>query len=248
MKIEKASNLIEPKMCAIIYAAPGSGKTVSLALIKTKGKKLIIDIDKSSQVLRTQEAVNKIEGLKENLENIDIIEIGLDINKFLEVLKWLEDGAYKNYELICLDNISELENQMLTEYGRISKNDGAPELIHYNRTQFKIVDYVRRLRALDTHKIITAWEDREDIIYPSGEKYTQSVPKLSGKSADNVCGNCNIVAKICMGKNERYFQLERTPSVYAKDQLKGRKYCSLQNLIYEEKGEKENGKESKKEN
>lgn len=248
MKIEKASNLIEPKMCAIIYAAPGSGKTVSLALIKTKGKKLIIDIDKSSQVLRTQEAVNKIEGLKENLENIDIIEIGLDINKFLEVLKWLEDGAYKNYELICLDNISELENQMLTEYGRISKNDGAPELIHYNRTQFKIVDFVRRLRALDTHKIITAWEDRQDIIYPSGEKYTQSVPKLSGKSADNVCGNCNIVAKICMGKNERYFQLESTPSAYAKDQLKGRKYCSLQNLIYEEKGEKENGKESKKEN
>lgn len=248
MKIEKASNLIEPKMCGIIYAAPGSGKTVSLALIKTKGKKLIIDIDKSSQVLRTQEAVNKIEGLKENLENIDIIEIGLDINKFLEVLKWLEDGAYKNYELICLDNISELENQMLTEYGRISKNDGAPELIHYNRTQFKIVDFVRRLRALDTHKIITAWEDRQDVIYPSGEKYTQSVPKLSGKSADNVCGLCNVVAKICMGKNERYFQLESTPSVYAKDQLKGRKYCSLQNLIYEEKGEKENGKESKKEN
>lgn len=245
MKIEKASNLIEPKMCGIIYAAPGSGKTVSLALIKTKGKKLIIDIDKSSQVLRTQETVNKIEGLKENLENIDIIEIGLDINKFLEVLKWLEDGAYKNYELICLDNISELENQMLTEYGRISKNDGAPELIHYNRTQFKIVDFVRRLRALDTHKIITAWEDRQDIIYPSGEKYTQSVPKLSGKSADNVCGLCNVVAKICMGKNERYFQLESTPSVYAKDQLKGRKYCSLQDLIYEEKGEKENGKESK---
>lgn len=242
MKIEKASDLIEPKMCGIIYAAPGSGKTVSLALIKTKGKKLIIDIDRSSQVLRTKDAVEKIEGLKENLENIDIIDIGLDINKFLEVLKWLEDGAYKNYELICLDNISELENQMLTEYGRISKNDGAPELLHYNRVQFKIVDFVRRLRALDTHKIITAWEDRQDVIYPSGEKYTQSVPKLSGKSADNVCGLCNLVAKIEMGKNQRYFQLERTKSTYAKDQLKGRKYCAIPNLIYDEEGDEKDEK------
>lgn len=234
MVVQKASDIIEPKMCGIIYASPGSGKTVSLALIKTKGKKLIIDIDKSSQVLRTKEAVEKIDGLKESLENIDIIEIGLDINKFLEVLQWLESGAYKNYELICLDNISELENQMLTEYGRISKNDGAPELLHYNRTQFKIVDYVRRLRALDTHKLITAWEDRQDVVYPSGEKYTQSIPRLSGKSVDNVCGLCNLVAKIEMGKEQRYFQLERNKSVYAKDQLKGRKYCAIQDLLYEE--------------
>lgn len=239
MQIQKASNIIEPKMCGIIYASPGSGKTVSLALIKTKGKKLIIDIDRSSQVLRTKEAVERIDGLKESLENIDIIDIGLDINKFLEVLKWLEDGAYKNYELICLDNISELENQMLTEYGRISKNDGAPELLHYNRVQFKIVDYVRRLRVLDTHKIITAWEDRQDVVYPSGEKYTQSIPRLSGKSVDNVCGLCNLVAKIEMGKEQRYFQLERTKTAYAKDQLKGRKYCAISDLLYEPEKEKE---------
>lgn len=234
MEIQKASEIITPKICGLVYASPGSGKTVSLALIKTKGRKLIIDIDKSSQVLRTKEAIENIEGLKENLENIDIIDIGLDINKFLEVLDWLEQGAYKNYELICLDNISELENQMLTEYGRISKNDGAPELLHYNRVQFKIVDYVRRLRALDTNKIITAWEDRQDVVYASGEKYTQSIPRLSGKSCDNICGLCNLVAKIEMGKEQRFFRLERTKETYAKDQIKGRKYCAITDLIYDE--------------
>lgn len=218
----------------------GTGKTVSLALIKTKGRKLIIDIDRSSQVLRTKEAVENIDGLQEALKDIDIVNVGLDINKFLETLKWLEDGAYKNYDLICVDNVSELENQMLTEYGRIGKNDGAPEMLHYNRTQFKIVDYVRRLRALDTNKIITAWEDRQEIIYPSGEKYTQSIPKLSGRSADTVCGLCNLVAKIEIGKEQRYFQLERTKTTYAKDQLKGRKYCAIKDLIYESE-EKENG-------
>lgn len=218
----------------------GTGKTVSLALIKTKGKKLIIDIDRSSQVLRTKEASEKIQGLKENLNDIDIINIGLDINKFVETVKWLENGAFKNYDLICVDNISELENQMLTEYGKVGKNDGAPEMLHYNRVQFKIVDYVRRLRALNTNKIFTAWEDRQDVVYPSGEKYTQTVPKLSGKSADTVCGLCNLVAKIEIGKEQRYFQLERTKTTYAKDQIKGRKYCAIQDLIYDD------GEETKK--
>ena len=214
--------------------ALGTGKTVSLSLIKTKGKKLIIDIDRSSQVLRTKEATENIEGLKEELENIDIINIGLDINKFIETINWLETGAHKDYDLICVDNISELENQMLTEYGRIGKNDGAPEMLHYNRTQFKMVDFVRRFRAMGTNVIFTAWEDRQEVIYPSGEKYTQSIPKLSGKSADTICGLCNLVAKIEIGKEQRYFQLERTKTTYAKDQIKGRKYCAIKNLIYGE--------------
>lgn len=213
--------------------AHGTGKTVSLALIKTKGRKLIIDIDRSSQVLRTKEAVAKIDGLSQELENIDIINIGLDINKFIETINWLESGAKNNYDLICVDNISELENQMLTEYGKIGKNDGAPEMLHYNRTQFKMVDFVRRFRALGTNVIFTAWEDRQEVIYPSGEKYTQSIPKLSGKSADTICGLCNLVGKIELGKEQRYFQLERTKTTYAKDQIKGRKYCALKDLIYE---------------
>ena len=109
MNIEKAEVLIEPKICGLVYASPGSGKTVSLALIKTKGKKLIVDIDRSSQVLRTIEASNNIDGLKEQLKDIDIVNIGLDINKFVELIGWLEKGAYKDYDLICIDNLSELE-------------------------------------------------------------------------------------------------------------------------------------------
>jgi phage nucleotide-binding protein len=164
---------------------------------------------------------------------------GEGVNSFIETIKWLEEGAYKNYELICIDNISELENQMLTEYGRIGKNDGAPEMLHYNRVQFKIVDFIRRFRAMDTNVIFTAWEDRQDVIYPSGDKYTQSIPRLSGKSVDTVCGLCNLVAKIEIGEKQRYFQLERTKSVYAKDQIKGRKYCTIPELLYEAEKETE---------
>jgi len=231
MELEHAENQVKTFVCGMIFAAPGMGKTTAIPFILQGKKKLLIDIDRSSQVLRSQAAVDKIEGLAPLLVDVDIIKVGLDISKWVEVVAWLEAGAYKDYECIFVDNISELEHQMLTEYGRVGKNDGAPELLHYNRVQFKIVDYVRRLRALDTNIIFTAWEDRMDIVHPSGEKYTLLVPRLSGKSMDTVCGLCNVIAHLDMGKEKRYFALERTKQVYAKDQIGCRKYCGIEELI-----------------
>ena len=231
MDIQKASDLIDTKVCGILYASPGSGKTVAVPYIANGRKTLLIDVDRSSQVLRSKTTLEKIDGLGELTKNIDIVSIGLDMKKWVEVTEWLETGAWKDYKLIVIDNISELESQMLTEYGRIGKNDGAPELLHYNRVQFKIIDYVRRYRTFDTNVIFTAWEERLDMVQPSGEKYTQVVPRLSGKSLDNVCGLCNVVAHLQMGKEQRYLELERTKSVYAKDQIQGRKYCAISELF-----------------
>ena len=39
MEIQKASEIITPKICGLVYASPGSGKTVSLALMPTKWHK-----------------------------------------------------------------------------------------------------------------------------------------------------------------------------------------------------------------
>ena len=231
MEIQKASDPVEQKTCGILYGAPGSGKTVSIPFLSNGAKTLLIDVDRSSQVLRSLQAQAKIEGLAEAINNIDIVNIGLDMSKWVEVVNWLDAGNYKTYPLIVVDNISELESQMLTEYGRIGKNDGAPELLHYNRVQFKIVDYIRRFRAWDTNVLFTAWEDRMDVVQPSGEKYTLAVPRLSGKSMDTVCGLCNVVAHLQMGKTTRFFELERTKTIYAKDQIQGRKYCAINELI-----------------
>lgn len=232
MNLEKASDKVAMKTCGIIYAPPGTGKTTCIPFLAKKGgKTLLIDIDRSSQVLRSDEIKAAVPGIEPLLADVDILQIGFDMSKWVEAVKWLEDGAYKGYQVIVVDNLSELEHQMLTEYGRIGKNDGAPEQLHYNRTQFKVIDYVRRLRALDTNIMFTCWETQQEIIYQDGSKYTQAVPRLSGKSVDTVAGLCNVVARLKIGKESRYFGLEKTPTEYAKDQLRSRKYCAINELI-----------------
>jgi phage nucleotide-binding protein len=230
-EIEQASDLREARTCGIIYGAPGTGKTTAIPFILQGQKKLLIDIDRSSQVLRSKRTLEKIDGLADLVKDVSIINVGLDVNKWLDILNWLEEGGAKDYAGIFIDNISELEHQMLTEYGRVGKNDGAPEQLHYNRTQFKIIDYVRRLRALDTNVIFTAWDIQRDVIRKSGEKYTEFIPKLSGKSVDTICGLCNVVAHIEQVEKGRFFRLMRTPEVYAKDQIQGRKNCLIPELI-----------------
>lgn len=221
------------KKCGIIYGQPGDGKTMSLAFIAPKKKKLIIDIDRSSDVLMQEEVHKKVDGLKKATEFVDIIQVGLDMKAWVEVVEWLEKGNAEKYDVVCVDNITELEHQMLTEYGRIGKNDGAPELLHYNRVQFKIIDYVRRFRNLPTNIVFTAWQELKDVVYPSGEKHTKIVPRLSGKSMDTVCGLCNFVAHIekSSTSDERGFRLTGDKTVYAKDQVEGRKFCKLSELI-----------------
>jgi phage nucleotide-binding protein len=220
MEVLRSEDLEVAKVTGLIYGQPGAGKTTALAKItKVNDKKtLVIDIDNSSAVLRGE-------------PNIAVVKIGLDMTKWVECVEWLENGAYKDYGLICIDNLTELEHQMLTAYGRIGKNDGAPELGHYNKTQFKIVDYVRRLRQLPVDVLFTCWEDMKEVVHPDGTKYSMLVPRLSGKSVDVVCGLCNMVARIEMGKEERFFRLESSKTYYAKDQIYKRKYCALEDLI-----------------
>ncbi|MEG1619860.1 MAG: AAA family ATPase [Eubacterium sp.] len=207
MNIVKATELQTKEITALIYAAPGMGKTTALGYLP--GKTLILDIDHSSDVLAGN-------------ENIDIVYIDNNLMNFNPVLQELEGGH--TYDNICVDNLSELEKCMLTEYGKQGKNDGAPELIHYNRTNFKIVDYVRRFRALPGNTVFTAWEEMSEITYPSGEKYTRFVPMLGKKTKDGVCGLCNMVAHLEYGK-------ESSQTAYAKDQVYKRKYCEIGGLI-----------------
>lgn len=234
MKIEKCTDVSAIHTCGLIYAQPGSGKTTALAL--QPGRKLIIDIDRSSVAIQSQANQDKIAGLKENAGNIDIIKVGCNMRLFEETLAELEKGAYKDYDLICVDNLSELENQMLIEWGKTGKNDGAPEQRHYLLVQFKLVDYINRFRSLDTNVIFTAWEDLREVIDPSGEKYTKLVPLVARKHVDEICGKCNVVAHLETildkdGNMKYYFRMAGDRTMSAKDQIYGRRTCKINELI-----------------
>jgi phage nucleotide-binding protein len=177
---------------------------------------MILDIDHSTDVLA-------------GAKNVDIVYIDSALTNLMPVLEELEQGH--DYDNICVDNLSELEKCMLTEMGKTGKNGGAPELVHYNRTNFKLVDYIRRFRSLKGNIIFTAWEEINEIIYPTGEKFTRFYPMLTGKTKDNVCGLCNIVAHLKFNEEGRIFQLEETNIEYAKDQVYKRKQCKVKELI-----------------
>ena len=75
IEIKKSSELKAPKITALIYAQPGIGKTTAIGdIAKASGKKiLVLDIDRSSYVLK-------------DAEGVDVISIGLDMEKFVEAV------------------------------------------------------------------------------------------------------------------------------------------------------------------
>ena len=220
MQITKISELKNTNISALIYSSPGNGKTTALG--ELQGKTLIIDVDRGTSVLAGSKA------------DISVIRLDEELKDLFKVLEKLESEC--PFDNICIDSLSELEKSMLTLYGRLGKNDGAPELAHYNRTQFKITDICRRFRNLPANIIFTAWESSSDHIHPSGEKYTQARPMLSGKSADTICGLCDIVGRLEISSKDdnagkRYIRLEASPIVVAKDRIFKRKYCETNQLI-----------------
>lgn len=215
MNIINAKDLKKRKTTALIYGAPGAGKTTALG--ELSGKTLLIDIDHSSDVL-----IGK--------ENVDIAFIKDDLSNLPEVIEELEAGH--DYDNICVDNLSELEHAMLTAYGRVGNNDGIPCLQDYSKVNYKIMDYVRRFRGIKGNIIFTAWEIPKDITAPTGEKYNQFQPDLRDKVQHNVCGLCNVVGRLKMNEEgDRIVQLSSTKDTYAKDQINKRKWCETKEVI-----------------
>ena len=216
MRILNAAELENDKITALIYAPPGMGKTTLLGGLP--GKTLILDVDRGTRVLKGN-------------SNIDVIHLSEGLGELREALTMLQ--AKCEYDNVCIDSLSELERGMLTVYGREGKNDGVPELAHYNRSQFKIMDYCRLYRALPANIIFTAWESIGEIVQPTGEKYTQARPMLSGKTADSVCGLCDIVGRITISPKDgkRYVWLEGDMTIVAKDRLFKRKYCTFEEVL-----------------
>ena len=75
MQILRAMELSEEKLTALIYGAPGMGKTTLLGTLP--GRTLIVDVDKGTSVLR-------------GTSTADIIRLSEDLHEMPEVLKELQ--------------------------------------------------------------------------------------------------------------------------------------------------------------
>lgn len=219
VQVKKATEIKGLKTTALVYAKPGAGKTTSLGMLP--GKTLILDVDRTTGVLKGK-------------SNIDIIEVDniRPLESMNEIITEFKNGLLDQYDNIALDNLSELERCILAEYGANGKNDGVPAIGDYQKYQFKIANLVRVLKGFNKNLILTSWEVLEPVTSPTGEQYTRFIPKLQGKIVDNICGLCDVVAHLEINaEGERGFRLDGTKNVYAKNQRDERKACKVNELI-----------------
>ena len=232
----KLIDLVKEKQpfTALLYCAPGVGKSTALGLIgeNSKGKTLVLDVDRTFVPTMAKDEVvhdfSKFEVLQ-----VDNINTWTDWTKKLTDLKAAKEaGKLTEYENICVDNISELERCILSDLGRQGKNKGVPAQADYQYMQFKLMDSLRFMKSLGLNVIWTAWETTEDYVTLDGTCYTRSYPKISKKIVDNVCGLCEIVGKIIVNKDgERGVVMEATQNIYAKNQIDTRKICNVKEFI-----------------
>jgi phage nucleotide-binding protein len=221
MQIIKASEITTPTLRCVVYAQAGMGKT-SIAKILNK-KTLVIDVDRSTIVLK-------------GAPNIDIIYLEENLSNLKECVEFIQNNA-KKYELVFFDNVSQLEKNMLTVFGDKGKNDGVPAQSDYQRMQFKIYDYIKKILMCETNVIITAWEIIGNTVNSdTGECGLRLEPQMNNKILNYVLGLCNTVAHyekktLEDGTDKRYLRLASSKSCYAKDQIQGRAYCELEDLI-----------------
>lgn len=218
---------------ALLYCPPGVGKSTAIGLIaeKSKGKTLVLDVDRTlDNTLAKKEVVKDIG--KIDTVKIDVINTFDDWSQTLIDLQQMKDAKQLDYENIAVDNISELERCILSDLGNKGKNKGVPAQADYQYMQFKLVNSLRYMKQLGVNIIWTAWEDVRSIVHPDGTSYSQIIPKMSAKIVDNICGLCDVVGKIMVKQEGTHgILLTATQNIYAKNQIDSRKGCLVEDFI-----------------
>ena len=233
--MQKLEELVAKKQpyTALFYCSTGVGKTTTAGIIaeKSKGKTLILDVDRTiATSLGKGEIVKDISRI--DIRQVDNVHTWSDWESVLKELSDMKKNGKLDYENIVVDNISELERCILSDLGSQGKNKGVPAQADYQYMQFKLVNSLRFMKSLGVNVIWTAWETYENYTHPDGTQYTRSYPKINAKIVDNICGLCDIVGKIVAKQDgTRGIVLEATQNIYAKNQIDSRKGCLVEEFI-----------------
>ncbi|MBD5429324.1 AAA family ATPase [Lactobacillus sp.] len=232
MQVIHAEDIKKPSALRILYGNPGLGKTSTIQYMP--GKKLVFDIDGTSSVLK-------------GLPNIDIVQVNPNSirEELPKLLQEVQENYLDDYDSFALDNISELENAVLTEYGKKGNNHGVPGIQNYQQLQFFELDLIRYMKAWNKQVLITAWETTDQYVEESsGQSFTRSYPQIRKPILMNVMGLALQVGRLSINpkSGQRGVWLAPTNSIFAKNQLDNRKACKVEELF---KGENTDGKEAK---
>lgn len=219
MRLTNAKDIDRGNLTALLYGAPGMGKTTTVKHLP--GRTLVFDVDRTTRVLQ-------------GCDNIDICYVDNrntwdDWRALLTETVEKYNGRYDNY---VVDNISELERCILSDLGRKGKNNGVPAQADYQYMQFQLVNSLRYMKNLGGNLIWTAWETIDLYTSPEGQTFNRAYPQINGKILNNICGLCDVVGRIQINsEGKRGYIFTATNGVYAKNQYDDRKGCLQEVLI-----------------
>ena len=249
MEIHKITNMRDAPYTALLYCAPGIGKSTAIGLIaeRSEGNTLVLDVDRTiSRTLAKEEIVKDTSKILvapvENKAKNNNTGCEGTFDSWKNLLRdeitpqFLKENDIRT---VAVDNISELERCILSDLGAQGKNKGVPAMADYQYMQFQLVNSLRAMKGWGINIVWTAWEDRRDIVMPDGTAYTQMIPKISAKVVDNICGLCDVVGRIFVNKDGQHgIILEATQTTYAKNQIDMRKACKVEDFAdFKLKGE-----------
>jgi phage nucleotide-binding protein len=255
LQMKKLSDCDTSTCTSLLYCPPGVGKSTAIGLIaeNSEGNTLVIDVDRTiTRTLAKGEIVKDtskifVSELENRAESKDGTRPGT-FKAWCNLFRDLSPEFLKSCEIttIAVDNISELERCILSDFGQQGKNKGVPAQADYQYMQFALVNSLRQMKALGVNVIWTAWEEREQFVDPSGATFTVQMPKISKKIRDNICGLCDVVGRIYVNKDgEHGIQLCATQNVYGKNQMDARKACKVEDFTKWKRNKDENEKEKK---
>lgn len=219
LNITSAKDIQTDHATYLIYGPPGMGKTSAIKYLP--GKTLVLDVDRTSRVLKGQPNID--------IAHVDNTNTWEYWGKLIVELEEKYKGVYNN---IVVDNISELERCLLSDLGSKGKNKGVPSQGDYQYMQFRIVNSLRYMKNLGANLIWTAWEASDLYTDSNGQQFNRSYPQINQKIMNNVLGLCDVVGRLMINSDgDRGFVLTASNSTYAKNQIDDRKGCLQGELI-----------------
>lgn len=203
---------------AIIYGAPGTGKTVNSTLVP--GKTLLLSSDNSAVVLNNFKR-----------DNLTIKPVAT----FKDYLDEFEKATTsKQYDTIITDCLTDIIDGFIVECRESKAFNDIRQA--YMLVYTKVKALARKAAYCGTDCIFNCWEDVEEITTPSGEIKNRLSPMLPSKIKQQVCGLCNVIAYVTTatdkdGNKRWYYVTESRDTLMVKDQLGCAKSLMPENLF-----------------
>lgn len=220
----KLSALPSPRLMALVYGAPGVGKTV-FAASSQQLRTLILDVDRGAISARTWRG-DKAQGLgPTRLDQVELIECPT----FEDVLAGHKHAAVNanRFDLLVVDTMTELQRMVIQQLCARAGLEVASQR-EWGIALSMMDDLTRAFKALPMHVVCTAHETvGEDGEHPGRYKYR---PAFQGQFRDYYARHFTLVARYTLRTVEvknaagqavatpmRALQCQKSPQADAKE-------------------------------